>query len=576
MKISSIRKSLFLVFFLIAGAVFSQDLGSETVVVVKPYTPSVNDAFKIKEVPSINDSVSLAKKPVEYTIFSVPVASTFVPAKGRATNVERERPEEIYDNYATLGFGNYTSILAEFYSNLEVNRTDNFGIFLTHNSAQGGIEGIPVDDKYYDTELNLNYASRQRNMSWNTEFGVEHQLHSWYGISEVDHPTVSPAFEPFQNYFSIYAGGELKLEDSFFDKAALRYRYMGDSYASAEHHVTLKPTLEIPVGGELFKTNLILDYVGGSFDRNFNTPEAMNYSFLNAGISSSFLILRDDLSLNLGAAVFYSMDSENSDSNIYIYPQVTASYRVAGEAFVAYAGLEGGLKQNTYYDYVQANPFVSPNLSIQPTNQEYLGYVGAKGKFSNSVGYNVKGSYSSELYKPLFKANPIGTIDNTEEYTYGNSFQVVYDDVTTFSAFGELNFDVNQSFDLRINGEYFGYDTTKEEEAWNLPDFKANLLADFHPGKHWFAGANLFYVGERQDQQITYVNFSNPTEGAVSQKVALDSYFDVNANLGYKFNEQLSIFVRGYNLLGENYQKWMDFPVLGTQVLGGVTYKFDY
>ncbi|HET7360904.1 MAG TPA: TonB-dependent receptor, partial [Salinimicrobium sp.] len=167
MKMSSIRKSLFLALFLTAGTVFSQDLGSETVIVVKPYTPSVDDAFKIRETPSISDSVSLTKKPVEYTIFSVPVASTFTPAKGRATNVERKRTAEIYDNYATLAIGNYTSVLAEFYSNLEVNRTDNFGIYLTHNSSQGGIEGIPVEDKYYDTELNLNYASRQRNLSWN-------------------------------------------------------------------------------------------------------------------------------------------------------------------------------------------------------------------------------------------------------------------------------------------------------------------------------------------------------------------------------------------------------------------------
>ena len=68
------------------------------------------------------DSVSLQKKPVKYSIFSVPVASTFTPGKGRATTVERERREKVYDNYATLRFGNYTRALAEFYSNLEVNR----------------------------------------------------------------------------------------------------------------------------------------------------------------------------------------------------------------------------------------------------------------------------------------------------------------------------------------------------------------------------------------------------------------------------------------------------------------------
>src|SRR5690606_35016837 len=176
------KTSIALGAILITGSAFSQDLGSETVEVVKPYTPSVNDAFKIREVPSIGDSISLEKKPVTYSIFSVPVASTFTPEKGMATTLERARPIKIYDNYATLGFGNYTSILAEFYSNLKVSRSDNFGIFLTHNSAQGGIDEVEVDDKYYDTELNLNYSSRQRRMNWNMDLGVEHQLSNWYGI----------------------------------------------------------------------------------------------------------------------------------------------------------------------------------------------------------------------------------------------------------------------------------------------------------------------------------------------------------------------------------------------------------
>ena len=39
---------------------------------------------------------------------------------------------------------------------------------------------------------------------------------------------------------------------------------------------------------------------------------------------------------------------------------------------------------------------------------------------------------------------------------------------------------------------------------------------------------------------------------------------------------KLSVFVKGNNLLGDNYEKWVDFPVQGIQFLGGVTYKFNY
>lgn len=575
MQISSFRNSVYFLLFLITGSVFSQDLGSETVEVVKPYTPSVNDAFKIMESSKITDSVSMEKLPVQYSIFSVPVASTFVPAKGRATDLERERPIKIYDNYATLGFGNYTSILAEFYSNLEVNRTDNFGIFLTHNSAQGGIEDVIVEDKFYDTELNLNYSSRTRKMNWRTEAGVAHQLYNWYGVPEDFVPStpeeVSQKLE--QNYFSLYAGGELYLEDSFFDKAKARYRFTGDTFNSAEHILNFQPTLEIPIGGELFHTNLLVDYVGGSFERSYYYEDVINHSFLNVGLNSSLLVLRDDVTVNLGAAVYYSMDMENNDGGVYVYPKITASYRVAGEYFVAYAGLEGELKQNSYYDFMQENPFVSPTLNVRPTDEQYNLRIGAKGKLSNSIGYDIRGSYTSEDYKALFISNPEGGIFNSEDYAHGNSFGIVYDQINTLSAFGELSLDVNRNFNFRINGEYFLYDTTNEAEAWNLPDFKASVLADYQLGDNWYAGANLFFVGERKDQ--FFLTAAESFDGA-SGTVTLDSFFDINAHFGYRFNEQLSAFVRGNNLLGQNYERWMGFPVLGLQAMAGVTYKFDF
>ena len=264
MKIQSLRNCTTILFCLFSGIMISQEIKSDSITVVKQYTPSVHDAFKIKEVPKITDSINLQKRPVQYSIFSVPVASTFSPAKGRATNVERERPPKLYDNYISLGFGTYTSALAEFYSNIEVNRTDNFGIFLTHNSAQGGIENVLLEDNYYDTELNLNYSSRNRNLIWNMDFGAEHQLYNWYGIDD-QYRNMEVEIDPQHNYISAYVGGEVNLEDSFFDRATTKYRYFRDDYGSAEHRFTLKPTLEIPIAGELFNTNLR----SGLFRRKF-------------------------------------------------------------------------------------------------------------------------------------------------------------------------------------------------------------------------------------------------------------------------------------------------------------------
>jgi len=575
MQTPSIKRSLFLLSFLFTGVLFAQDkpLGSETVIVVKPYTPSVNDAFKIKETPVMGDSVSLEKKPVKYSIFSVPVASTFTPSKGQATKVEKEKRVKLYDNYATLGFGNYSNILAEFYSNLEISRSDNFGIYLTHNSSQGGIEDVRLDDKYYDTELNLNYSSKNKNSSWGTQLGLEHQLFNWYGLPEYLNLAneVTQTINPMQNYYSATVGGEVDMYDSFLNKASANYRYFGDSHNSTEHNFKADTDFEVSIANELISTKVFADVLSGSFEKNYANTGGLNYTNMIFGATPSLLVLRDNLTLNLGASFVYALDTENSDNSFYIYPQVTASYRLAGDYFIAFAGLEGSLAQNTYYNFSQENPYVSPTLNIVPTDKPYDAYVGAKGKLTNSMGYSLKGGYSTEINKALFLTN-LSNTTSSEDYAYGNSFGVVYDDVNTLSFSGEINVDVNRDFKLGLNATVFDYSTDSQEEAWNLPDVKASILMDYQITEKWFAGANLYFMGERKDREE--VLYAGDVVG--SKTVSLDSFTDLNANVGYRFTDQLSIFAKGNNLIGNSYERWSNFPVQGIQIMAGATYKFDY
>ena len=388
---------------------FSQDTDEETldterVVIVKAYTPTISDAFKIKSTPEINDSIVQQKKEIRYSIFSVPVASTYTPVKGKAANIDRPKPIKIYENYATLGFGNFTSVLAEFYSNFQLNRSDNVGLYLHHNSSQGGIEEIRLDDKFYNTSLDLNYTTRTRDYTHGIELGVEHQLYNWYGLPEELALTQEEInlIDPQQSYIGVKLGGKLQFDNLYFKKAAVQYRYFTDAEKSKENRLVAQPTFEFETGDNLITTNFIVDYLKGTFERSndlaFETEN--RYTYLNFGANPSLVVLRDNLTINLGAAIYYSIDEGNDDNDLFIYPKVTASYRLLEEAVTAYGGLEGGLFQNPYRDAVLQNPFVSPNLTIAPTSKLYDAYVGLKGKISDLVSYNIKGSYVSENSKP--------------------------------------------------------------------------------------------------------------------------------------------------------------------------------
>ena len=89
----------------------SQDsIDTQVVTIVKPYTPKISDAFKLKQSPEMSIS-DKSLKSVKYTIFSIPVASTFIPAKGNSLGIVRARKNKLFQNYASLGIGNYGTVL---------------------------------------------------------------------------------------------------------------------------------------------------------------------------------------------------------------------------------------------------------------------------------------------------------------------------------------------------------------------------------------------------------------------------------------------------------------------------------
>src|SRR5690606_19408889 len=120
---------------------------------------------------------------------------------------------------------------------------------------------------------------------------------------------------------------------------------------------------------------------------NTNNTGGIDYRHMQLGIAPGVTILGEGLSLNLGANLVYGLDLENSEGNFYIYPAVTASYRVMEDQVIAYGGIEGQLKQNSYHDFVEGNPFVSPTLDIMPTDQQYQGHLGFKGQLLPKLGY---------------------------------------------------------------------------------------------------------------------------------------------------------------------------------------------
>jgi len=558
-----------------------ENIGTEVVNVVKSYTPTISDASKVKEISALEEEEISKKEAVKYTIFSFPVVSNFTPYKGNSEAVEKEAPVHRFKNYATFGGGNYGVLNAELFVNHSLNETDYIGGMFRHLSSQGGIKGVELSDKFYDSSIDLSFGSNRKKLSWNLDLGYQNQIYNWYGLPSdylslwdpIDRENLINGTKEQQSYNSLYIGTKVDFANGFFNDLSLKFNHFSDVFGSAENRFFVKPSFVIENNDKRIVTHVIVDYLRGSFEKNYWNTSAIEYGFTNLGIAPSFEINEQGWKVTIGAGLFYSLDAETSNNQFLIYPRINASFDVVDDLMVFYAGVDGNLEQNTYSEFVSRNPFVSPTLLIAPTDKQYDLFAGLKGKLTNTVSYNMRASYVSERNKALFKSNEYAEINTDNGYELGNSFGVVYDDLKTLSFYGELKADFSEKLTFGVNGTFSSFATNFEKEAWNLPTIKLESKIDFAINEKWYAGAQLFYVGDRKEQQFNLTSLSLPDPNFT---ITLESYFDVNAHVGFKYSERLTAFLRANNITNNNYQKWINYPVQGLQVVLGANYKFDF
>jgi hypothetical protein len=385
-----------------------------------------------------------------------------------------------------------------------------------------------------------------------------------------------------QSYGFYELEGELLFEDSYINDIKASLSMFDDKFGSQEIRFSLKPNFELPLTRINRRWNDLnlkteIEYLGGEFEQTYTTNDNIAYSFLNVGLNPTYRFEWKDFNIKLGTKLFLSLDTENSLTNFLAYPDIQVTYPLVSKLVNVYAGAGGDLHMNSFQSLSKNNPFVSPTLLVTTTNEQYNLYGGINGKFSSDVSFDIRASYKTEEDKPLFVRNNSlsnGVFDPFSDpllgFRFGNSFSVLYDDITTLSVFGELEIDLTKSMVIGGNVQFNSFTTTNQREAWNLPQLEGGIFGKYKNDK-WYATANIFFAGERQD-----LNFPGTFPLASSGIQTLEAFTDINLNGGYHFNDFVSVFVKLNNILNNDYERFANFNVQGFQVLGGVTYKFDF
>ena len=185
-------------------------------------------------------------------------------------------------------------------------------------------------------------------------------------------------------------------------------------------------------------------------------------------------------------------------------------------------------------------------------------YGGVKGNASAEFGYKIMAWYKTIDDLQLF----------VNSQTLTNRFETVYDngESNILGLEGEINVKASEFLNLNGKAQLLNYTLASEKEAWFKPSLRLMSNAKFQINRKVIVDAEVLF----QDNVYARVN---GTPGTFASK-DIDGFIDLSAGAEYKVTSKIGVYIRANNLLGQQYQRFLYYPRLGMNVLGGVNYAF--
>lgn len=465
----------------------------------------------------------------------------------RPLRLKQEDISKIYGNYISAGFGNFSSPYLNAWINTKRDKSRFLGAHLFHRSFGKG----PVDGKNSaGNNSNIKIFGQTYNKTITTNLFIDYENLGgyFYGYTpgtEVARDTIR------QNYNIISLGGAInntKPSDFNFSLGG-NFSYLKDKLEASESDVALTFNSYYSLS-ENSKITLTSDY--DLIARKDVQVDAKPRHLFKVSPSFAFTPL-ENLSVSVGATAVLENDSIRSKS-LHFYPNIHASY-VLSQHVDAYAQLAGDMEKVTLHSLSRENLWLNSNVGIFHTNKSIEFNAGIKGKLGRLFAFNV-GVAAANLKDLYFFQN---AADDRAR------FNVVYDEGNTqrVNLLAEVGYNKNEVVRFNLRGDYYSYSTDTQPEAWHRPSYRLSSGVSFNVYQKLLLSTGFVAQGGMKA-------FDNET----TEVVTLDPGIDLNVKADYFVSKQVSVFLKFENILSSDYPVYLNYPVRGFQVLGGVSWSF--
>jgi len=517
-----------------------------TIEIIQSYKPEVKQHPKQEYTPVL-PPVDNSHPVFNYVVPQQILNYTYNSLPLRPLALGKDTTPAAYPNYIKLGAGN----LSTFYVDAGVGSVkgkDYETAFHLHSITQ---QGSIQYQKSSLTDLEGDGTLHRNEKLWHGYVDAIHNQYGYYGFDHTKYP-VQSGDSIKQAFTGVRIGADMQKENAA--NTDLTYHpgisasIYGDKFKTMETSITLNAPfyykIDSSLDAEVAASGIITQY------RNATQSFSNNIFQLDAG-----------LNYHIKSFVAHAYISPAVGSNeTYFLPNLGASYSIPKTLFTVEAGWRANVRQNTYEQLTTENPFifnsfVAPAFSYSPmqTRSDEV-YGGIQTNLGNHISLSGRISWWQYDHLPVY----------VNSYGDQKQFIVVYDNhLNATSLQATITYHASSKFAIDAQGSFFTYFNGSLSKPWEQPGLRIKGSLLYRPLPALTVGAYATAL-----DQIYAYNIQT------AATINMNGILDIGGNAEYVLIPRLSLFLQVTNLLNNKNERWLGYQAYGTNVYGGLRFKF--
>ena len=576
------RKRLVLFLFLLSISIsYAQkkenSIDTESIVIVKSFTPSLSDAFKIKSNPFISDSISNSKFELVYDLKKIPVISTFEPNKATPLKLKQKILYNPFNTFFSGAFGNKNQLFFNISSLVEIDRSQRFGLNFYKDGFGNDIDNTILRSNQNYNEIGFNHNLRSNQYNVNTQFKFSKSLNNYFGLNEnVWDQSFLNSIDPQIRRNNFKVRSNWNLYDYFFNDFVLQANLSTDNFGSIEKQIGLSTNFGSELARSNIKGKIKIQGLNTRFVSSYFEKIQEEYSQSLGSLSVFWQNTNKDLRIKIGAGVTYFLGIDQISNNLIYYPEIEIFYQKEENKIISYLNALGGAKLNSYSSLTDVNPYIAPTALLVPTFNKYNIQLGIRSRLASVLNFDFGLIFDEVENYNFYQRLPFDNENELESYRLSNAFESRYLDLSFYGFNASIIINMIKDNFIRFEASYRFFDTQQEEILWNIPSLQANWESQIKWNDHLAFSFKGSMWGDRSAAVRPIFLDQELSSDLLIYEEILPIFIRSSAHITYKLTKQFDLFFKGrFNSKGIH-GRWSYYPEPPFLILGGITYKFDF